>query len=319
VKLPTSRGALFWLYERALPGLDRERIWRGLDLDDPRPGEATLEARIAAGLRPHARGLATTTLAFFTLAVAGVYGAGPRLAALLPGPVAWLLPLAAGVLVHGLFVLVVHEATHGNLYGHPADGWIGNAALGALLLPFAAESYQHVHRRHHKLAVRQGDPYWTPFRQRLFARSRLLYALYELVPIVNNLDRLERTGGRDRRKVALAWALALLVLAGLRPGAGYVLAVMVGLNATNAVRIWTEHFGLWQGRVSNVYWCPLGFGIGNHRLHHEDPRLPALALALGLAVRRKDASMLAAPLHLLFTPGYGPFRAAQPDFDGSNV
>jgi fatty acid desaturase len=323
VSVPRHRRPLFWLLERAFPGLDRERIWRRLDMEAPQPGEVMLEKRLAELLRPYGRLVAVATLLFFVACVGAVFGLGPRLAAHLRaaghGGGAVLIALAAGVLAHGLFALVVHEATHGNLFGHRADAWISNVALGALLLPFTAETYQHMHRLHHGLAMKVGDPNWTPFRQRLFQRSRLLYAIYELVPIVNNLDRLRTKSVRDWRRVVVSWVTALAVVALLRPGVSYVLLVYVGLNLTNAIRLWTEHFGFWQGRVSNIYWCPLGFGIGNHALHHENPRVPALALTLGLALRQTDASLLAAPYHVLFSPLYRPFRTFQPDFDGRNV
>lgn len=323
MSIPTLRRPLFWLAERALPGLDRERVWRRVDQEAPRAGEVTLEHRIAEALRPLHPLVATVTLAVFVAGVWLVWAGGPRLSAraLAAGHplLALATPLLLGMLAHGLFGAVVHEGTHGNLYGARADGWLSNAAVGLLLLPFAAETYQHFHRVHHKLVLRATDPNWTTLRQRLLERSRLLYALYELLPIVNNLDRLGHKSRRDPRKVALAWAMALLVVALLRPPPLYCLAVIVGLNTTNAVRLWTEHFGYWRGVSANVYYCPLGYGIGNHELHHTDPRVPALALWLGLALREKTGSLLWAPWRLLVDPAYGAFRAAQPDFDGSNV
>jgi fatty acid desaturase len=319
--------------ERVLPGLDpqalrgapldHERIWRRLDLEEPRPGEVTLEARIADALAPHRNAVAALGLVVFTAGVLVVWGLAPwafeRLRASGHGGLAVLVPMACGLIVHGLFVLIVHEATHGNVFGHAVDAWLGNVALGALVLPFMAESYQHTHRVHHKLTNKQGDPGWTPFRQRLFTRSRFLYALYELVPIVNNIDRLREKCPRDPRKVLVAWVGAAIVLALARPPVAFVALLYVGLNIVNAVRVWTEHFGRWRGRASNLYACPFGFGIGNHALHHETPKIPALALAIGVAVREKDASMLTAPYHVCFTSDYRPFRTFQPDFDGSNV
>jgi fatty acid desaturase len=308
---------------RTLPGVDPERVWKRLDQEAPLPGEVVLEARIAAALAPHARVIGVLTMILFAAGVVAVWGVAPwafaELRARGHGSVAWLVPLACGLLVHGLFVLVVHETTHGNVFGQAVDTWVGTVALGALVLPFMAESYQHTHRVHHKLANKQGDPGWTPFRQRLFARSRLLYALYELLPVLNNVDRIREKCPRDPRRVILAWSVSFALLALLRPPVVFVPALYVGLNLVNALRIWTEHFGRWRGRASNVYACPFGFGIGNHALHHEAPRIPALALAIGLALREKDASMLTAPYHLCFTDDYRPFRTFQPDFDGDNA
>jgi hypothetical protein len=316
-----SRGLLSVLASR-FPGVDPERVWRRLDLEAPHPAEQPLEKRLAQALRPYRRVIGGVTLIGFTCCVWAVYSGGVHLftqlrSAGLSGP-ALLVPLAGGVLIHGLFAVVVHEATHGNVLGHPADEWLGNVALGLMLMPFAAETYQHFHRVHHRIVLREGDPNWTRFRQRLFQRSRLLYVLYELLPIVNNLDRVRDRAPRDLRRVALSWAAAIALVAWLRPPAAYLALVFVGLNTTNALRLWTEHFGFWRGQISNLYYCPLSLGAGNHGLHHRDPKIPALALAIGLLVRQRDGSMLSAPYHVLFSKDYRPFRTFQPDFTGDN-
>jgi fatty acid desaturase len=230
------------------------------------------------------------------------------------------VPLALGVLVHGLFILMVHECTHGNVLGRRWDDWIGNAAIGMLLLPFLAERYQMVHRVHHQRANQAGDTNWTPFRQRLFRRSRWLYAMYELLPIVNNVDRIRdevRPGKRSR--VLFAWLCAAATYAVFQPSLLHWLLVVLGVNTINALRLWVEHFGHYRGRVSNTYFCPLGFGIGNHEIHHRHPRIPALVLALGLTLRRKDASVLTGVRDLLSDERYAHFRTFQADFTGDNV
>src|SRR5262249_35850182 len=168
-------------------------------------------------------------------------------------------------------------------------------------------------------ANRAGDTNWSPFRQRLFETSRPLYVLYELVPVVNGLDRVRAREPRDRRRVGAAWAAALATWCLLRPPLGYWLLVVVGLNLVPTLRFWIEHFGFDAERVANTYWFPLSFGIGNHEVHHEVPRLSALALAVGLWFRAKRHLVLVAPVHVLFASGYRHLRTLQPDFDGRNV
>ncbi|MFN7134346.1 MAG: fatty acid desaturase, partial [Myxococcales bacterium] len=293
------------------------------DVHERLPGETLLEKRIDRLLDRARLPIRAATLLLFCFCVWLVYGAGPQLLARAEAaghPVlAWLIPLALGCLVHGQFAFVVHEATHNNVLGKRFDRWLGNAAIGLLLLPFLSESYQELHLLHHRIPNRAGDTNWTPYRHALWKRSRLLYALYELVPVVNNLDRIRDKVQRDRRKVALSWACAIAVYLLFRPTLPYWLAVVVGLNTTNACRLWVEHFGHYRGRVSNAYWCPLGFGIGNHEVHHTWPRISALALLIGLWFREKDGSVFTSPFRLLFARDWAHFRTAQPDFDGTNV
>jgi len=315
--IPVVRRPMFRLLGRAFPGVDAERVWHRLDLHQPREGEQLIEARIDRELlAPWRRALAWASVALLVAGVVFIYGVAPRLTL---GPAAHvLLALGCGVLVHGLFILLVHEATHGNVFGGRADRWLGNAVMGALLLPFMAESYQAQHLVHHQRTNREGDTNWTPLRQRIWRRSRLLYALYELVPVLNNLDRLRERWPKERAQVLLSWAVAALTVVALRPGLVWWLLVVVGLNTINTLRLWAEHYGAWRGRPSNTYWCPLGFGIGNHEVHHRKASVSAAALWLGLWFREKDGSVFTSPLRV-FAKGHGHFRAFQPDFTGDNV
>lgn len=298
------------------PWLDASAVWARTDLDGIAPA-AALERQLAAQLERHWWASRTLQLALFVACACAVWGVGPTLYwQLARGSAAgsqWaapLVPLLAGVVVHGAFILLVHEATHGNVLGVRHDRWLGNAALGVLLLPFLAESYQHAHRVHHARVLTAEDNNWTPARDWLFRRSRLLYVLYELIPVLNNLDRL-RPGQRVPRSLTqlfLAWSTAAAVLYWARPGISYYLLVLVGLNGINAARLWVEHYGFYRGRLANLYWCPFSFGIGHHDLHHRDPKLPAFALMVGLWFRRLDGNVFRAPWDVLFTPGYRHFQ-----------
>jgi fatty acid desaturase len=298
----------FALLARLLDDVDAERVWTLRDLSDPRPGEVLLERRIESALA-HVRPLVLAGVALvFNAGLVLVWGIGPRL-----GHPAAAFGLA--VVVHGLFILVVHDATHGSLLGRPADDWIGAIASGALLMPFAAETFAPVHRAHHRHTNRPGDTNWSRFRERLFQRSRLLYACYELVPLLNGFDRIRGGYQRDRRRIVAAWTTALAVALIFRPPFAYWLRVLVGLNVVTTVRFWIEHFDVAAGRVAHTYRFPLAFGIGNHAVHHEVPGIGAPALAIGLWFRRKDASAAAAPLRILLERRYRHLHALQPDFD----
>jgi fatty acid desaturase len=314
------RNMVFALIAKAVPGIDRERIWNRLDLQSPASDEALLEIRLMQFLQPWQRALSVAMLSFFIAGVFTVWGYGATLFAACQSGLVFAVPILLGLLVHGLFILIVHECTHGNMFGRPIDDWIGNGAMGLLLLPFLAGRYQTAHHLHHRRANRTGDTNWTPLRQRLFRRSRWLYALYEMIPVVNNLDRLRDEVGTGRHSgVLFAWICAFATYAIFRPPLAYWLLVVIGLNTINALRLWVEHFGHYAGRVSNTYYCPLGFGIGNHEVHHRNPRVPALVLAIGLTLRSKDGSVFSGIGRLLFDGEYAHFRTFQDDFTGDNV
>jgi hypothetical protein len=298
---------------------DPVRVWERHDLESPVAGEYILEDLVSASLRRRWTAVVIGVWAFFVVSTWVIWGLGPIAAELAyagaMGEVGrwiwWLVPFLSGIWLHGLFVLVVHESTHGNLLGTRWDRTLGNLALGCLLLPFLAEVYQHAHAVHHGHVNRDADNNWTRVRQGLFLRSRLLYALYELVPVVNNLDRLKDKVPRKLPQVVIAWLAATATWLLLQPDLPYVLLSIVGLNTLNAFRLWGEHFGRYRGRIANTYRCPLGFGIGHHDLHHRRPDLPSLALTFGLWFRRTDHHVAFTPFFLLFDPSWRHFSVQQ--------
>jgi hypothetical protein len=320
--VPLTRRLLFPILRRAAGGdLDAEAIWTRADFESTSPHESLLELRLAARAKRVQWLVAWASLFVFAACVLVAWWVGPRAMARVaaaghPG-LALLAPLLAGVVLHGAFILLVHEATHFNLFHGPVDRWIGNVALGTLLLPFFAETYQHTHLVHHRHVNRLHDNNWTRNRHFLFRRSRLLYALYELIPVVNNVDRVGQRIRRRAPQIVAAWLAAAAVVAASPVSWRYYLLALVGINTINAMRLWVEHYGHFSGNVSNTYRCPFSFGIGNHEMHHRYPKIPALVLMVGLWFRRPDVTVLSAPFRVLFTPGWSHFRTQQDDFDGT--
>jgi len=320
--VPLTRRLLFPILRRAAGGdIDPEAIWTRADFEARSPNEELLELRLAARARRLQWLVASVSVVVFAACLAVAWWAGPlamaRIAATGHTRLALLAPLFAGVVLHGAFILLVHEATHFNLFRGQADRWIGNVALGTLLLPFFAETYQHTHLVHHRHVNRLHDNNWTRNRHALFRRSRLLYALYELIPVVNNVDRVGQRIRRRPAQIAAAWLAAAAVLAASPVSWRYYLVALVGVNMINAMRLWVEHYGHFSGNVSNTYRCPFSFGIGNHEIHHRYPKIPALVLMAGLWFRRPDVTVFSAPFRVLFTRGWAHFRTQQHDFDGT--
>lgn len=267
---------------------------------DLEPGETPWEGVLTLRLAGWRSVLSLMSLALFAVLIVLVWW-------VLPAHVSgwWRIVggIAAGITLHGAFILMVHEAAHGNLFGRRVDRWIGALASGALLLPFVAGRYVRTHLIHHACANQAGDNNWTALRERLYQRSRVAYMLYELLPVVNNLDRLSGQRERaDHLAALIAWLIAIALWWNAQIDPWWYLWCLIGLTAMNATRLWVEHMGpsTGQGRVANTYGgCPLGFGIGNHALHHRQPWIPAPILMIGLWLRRHDAHVLTGWWHLL--------------------
>lgn len=317
--VPSWRRPVFAVFHRVVGAFDDAAVWASHDVDSVAHGgsdDVVPEIRLRRRLDRAWRWIAAFVIAFFVVGIALIWWGAPRL--LGHGRVVDVtLAVVAGVVVHGLFILIVHDATHGNVLGGRRDRWLGNIALGMLLLPFLAESYQHTHHVHHRAVNGPGDNNWTKGRDALFRRGRLLYVLYELVPVVNNVDRLADRVPRDPGQVLVAWLAAAVVVVVAHPPFSWWLAVIFFLNVVNAARLWIEHYGVYRGRTANCYAAPFSFGIGNHTLHHLRPRIPALVLAVGLWLRRKDVTIWSSLPRVLFHPRWRHFRLQQPDGDSA--
>jgi fatty acid desaturase len=298
--------------------LDADRLWQGRDLE---AGEIPWECGVTQRLGSKRVLLSALALLLFTLLVSVVWWWLPMQA---HGWWRVIAGLGAGVVLHGAFILVVHEAAHRNLFGRRSDRWLGALATGALLLPFVAGRYARTHLIHHARANRLGDNNWTPLRERLYRRSRLAYVLYELLPVVNNLDRLAgQTERADHVAALVAWLVAVVVWWTAQVELEWYGWCLLGLTAMNAARLWVEHMGpaIGHGRLANTYGgCPLGFGIGHHALHHRHPQVPAPILMVGLWLRRHDAHVLTGWWHLLHDRSWCHFSTvdAQRSWEGTD-
>ena len=297
-------------------GADADHLWHGVDLIVPgQSWEATLTRRLG----PWRVVLALGQLMLATVLIATTWWWLPSLAS---AAGAWwpIYALGAGWLMHGAFILVAHDAAHGNLFGPGVDRWVGAVATGALLLPFAAGTYVDLHRTHHARANGAGDNNWTPLRDRLYRRSRLLYVAYELLPVISNVDRIGASSCKDRAAAGVAWATAAGIGWWAAPGWAWYAVALSGLTIANAARLWVEHMGEDESAtqastpaVANTYGgCVFGFGIGHHDLHHRAPWIPAPILTIGLWLRPHQAHVATGWWRLLTCPGWRHFstRAA---------
>lgn len=314
--IPIFKRFLFKALVKVYPEIKPLRVWHRLDIIEPINANELLEKKMMNAIEKYRKFMASGMVLFFCLCIYLVWGMGPQWSELLNQSlgVGFLVPILMGVIIHGAFILIVHEATHFNIFQSKVDRTLGNIALGLMLLPFFSEGYQHTHYIHHHHANTHLDNNWTKYREKTFRLSRILYVLYELIPVLNNLDRLADKVPKKRIEVLISWLSALIVIAIFQPGWTYYLLLLFGLNAINALRLWVEHYGHYTGRVSNTYWCPFSFGIANHEIHHDHPRIPALVLMVGLWFRKRDVTIFSAPYRVLFDKNWTHFRTQQKDF-----
>jgi len=228
----------------------------------------------------------------------------------------WLVVIS-GLLLHSFMIVTVHESSHEAVFQNTfLDGVFLNLCAGIVLLPVYGEGVRKYHLMHHAYTNHlEKDPIFTPLKKELLERSRLLFIAAEFVPLGTTLASIV-TGGQRRRQlgakstkirpafVIFSLAVALAVFYLIRPSWGFWLGTLFFGGIWSTVRNWCEHFGVDSSKASNVYTFPLGWGEGNHELHHRHPTYSWITCALDLARRPKDTSFLRTLYWALFDPRF---------------
>ena len=223
----------------------------------------------------------------------------------------WWVIFPAGLLAHSFFVVALHDAAHKTITRTKADRWILNIASGLLLLPFFGEAFRNSHLIHHAHSNSENDPLWHENKQHLFNKSRLLYVLCELVPLLFHayLMLISKKRRKDRKIkgpginfwfVLFATAVSVLMVLVFKPSIWFVLGLILSLNVFSKLRHWCEHIGTVTNGSNNTFWYPLGLGIGNHDTHHYAPFVSWIVLSIGLLKRKKNSNPLYAFYGVLF-------------------
>ena len=232
-----------------------------------------MRAAILAGHRYHFRhktplahnAINLGALALLLAGIAAVIFASPRIDPLLYVPVA---AVAFGVLYFGLFVLVVHEASHqmfllsGSRQRRRRMNRIAGSCVAVLFATHYRKHWEEGHLEHHVRPLEPDDPQQHNILTGRPLLVRLLANLF--VPgflfLERTIFRTRRAGGKSTssRGVILAfvaiWA-ALLAAVGTFVGAPAALALFLGvhvLSALNQIKGALEHGGA-IGREPDPY------------------------------------------------------------------
>jgi fatty acid desaturase len=223
-------------------------------------------------------------------------GIGIVLAGGAPGVPLWLyLPLASfllGCLYMGLFVLVVHEASH-DMFLLTADrkrlrsvNRLAGNIVGAVFFTDYVRHWEVGHTLHHTKCLMPEDP--QDGKQDGLRSLRRSVAILLLVPfsfVAYNPSR-RYPGNLRRSLLGVAIWLPLLVVAGLIGGWAAPVAMLGGfhvLSLLNLLKKVREHGGLeslpHQGLRSRTWFHPLSaliapFHLNYHFEHHAHPKVP---------------------------------------------
>lgn len=239
----------------------------------------------------------------------------------------WILPVS-GLFLHSWMILLVHEATHRNLTRSKLDRLLVNLASAFVFLPFYGEPFRLSHLKHHAKTNHPDDPLWPRWKLELFRTNRVFYVLLEFLPLVSSVFSLFRrhssseVGKRNQAtlfsKESLFFVILSFFISGVlfywfRPDLWFLLGTFFFANFWGCFRHWCEHTGYSKSRESNTFRFPLGFGIGNHEVHHENPNLSWLSLSFGLIKRKKNISIFESFIGICFSKKYIHYAANKQD------
>jgi len=259
-------------------------------------------------------------LYLITFAVAGTLYFGIYLAMLLFHEGHYWSLLISGLLAHSFFVITMHDGAHKSITKTNFDYTIMNFCAGLIVLPLYTELFKKYHLLHHANTNTDNDPLWNRFKEKMFAKNRILYAILQCLPFVFNLyvilKRSPNHSDKSKEKaikinlwqVVLSFAVAIAVIILFNPGFLFVLGSFMVMTTLGAIRYWGEHMGIEEGKESNTHWFPLGMGIGNHDVHHKHPGYSWLTLTIGLLFRKMDTNPFKSTYRLFFRKDFRHYK-----------
>ncbi|MCP2029669.1 fatty acid desaturase [Flavobacterium sp. HSC-32F16] len=210
--------------------------------------------------------------------------------------------IPAGFFVHSFLIITVHDGSHKAITKTKLDRFILNLCSALVFLPFYGEHYRKYHLIHHGYTNTDFDPLSSSKSKYIYQKNRFLYILLESIPLLytfylifdfNNKESTKKVNSAlkiNRMYFLITICISIIWFWLLQPPVYFVLFTLIFLNIISAVRSWCEHMGTSLEHKTNTYWFPMGFGIGNHDVHHEYPNLSWLTLAIGLTKREKNSN-----------------------------
>ncbi|KFF04102.1 fatty acid desaturase family protein [Flavobacterium reichenbachii] len=210
--------------------------------------------------------------------------------------------IPAAFCTHSFLILTVHDGSHKTITKTKFDRFIVNFSSALVFLPFYGEHYRKYHLIHHGYTNTDLDPLASPKSQKIYQKNRFLYIFLESVPVLytfylifdfnkrESTQKVNNTLKINKIYFALSICISVIWFFIIDPPIYFVLLTLLFLNIISAVRSWCEHMGTSLEHKTNTYWFPMGFGIGNHHIHHEHPNLSWLTLTIGLLKREKNSN-----------------------------
>src|SRR5262249_29484491 len=137
---------------------------------------------------------------------------------------------------HAWMILLVHDGAHRAITRTAADRWICSIGAGLLIMPLYGEAFRKYHLLHHKHTNERLDPLFSPAKRRLYERSRLLYMVLDVVPmLLTFVCKAEPAPPgwlpMEKKYMAAGVAASAVTIALARPALGFVVWTIVTLYA----------------------------------------------------------------------------------------
>lgn len=224
--------------------------------------------------------------------------------------------IPAGFFAHSFLIITVHDGSHKAITKTKFDRFIVNLSSSLIFIPFYGEHYRKYHLIHHGYTNTDLDPLSSPRSKKLYQKHRYLYIFLESIPVFytfylifdfNNRENTKKVNNAlkiNRIYFILSICISIIWFLIINPPVYFVLLTLLFLNIISAVRNWCEHMGTSLEHKTNTYWFPMGFGIGNHDVHHEHPNLSWLTLTIGLLKRDKNSNPIKTLRGILFDKSF---------------
>lgn len=228
--------------------------------------------------------------------------------------------IPASFCAHSFLIITVHDSSHKAITKTKFDRLILNVCPALLFLPFYGEHYRKYHLIHHGYTNTDFDPTASPSLRKLYQKHRYLYVFLESIPafytsyLICDFNKKEITQRFDKLKInkvyfVLSICLSVIWFFLINPPLYFILFTFLLLNIISVVRSWCEHMGTSLEHQSNTYWFPMGFGVGNHDIHHKYPNLSWLTLKIGLMKREKNSNPIKTLRGILFDKTFTFYKA----------
>ncbi|WP_031455501.1 fatty acid desaturase [Flavobacterium chungangense] len=224
--------------------------------------------------------------------------------------------IPAGFFAHSFLIITVHDGSHKAITKTKFDRLIVNLSSSLIFIPFYGEHYRKYHLIHHGYTNTDLDPLSSTISKELYQKHRYLYIFLEAIPVFytfylifdfNNRENTKKVNNAlkiNRIYFILSICISIIWFLIIKPPVYFVLLTLLLLNIISAVRNWCEHMGTSLEHKTNTYWFPMGFGIGNHDVHHEHPNLSWLTLTIGLLKRDKNSNPIKTLRGILFDKSF---------------